>query len=181
MKRHPRNVEFRLISELLKNSHRSDRELAKVLGISQPTVSRIIKRLEEEGYIREYTIIPSFSKLGFHLLGLTFIRIRKELNAEEIENVRAATKERLAMSRFGIVMLERGIGLKYDGVIMCFYRNYSEYTEHHAEISKYPFVELSELAGFLINLDDPIRYRPLTLSILSDYLARAFDESKDQP
>jgi DNA-binding Lrp family transcriptional regulator len=34
------NVELRLISELMQNSRRSDRELARALGISQPTVTR---------------------------------------------------------------------------------------------------------------------------------------------
>lgn len=33
-------VDSKLLYELMKNSRRSDRELAKVLGISQPTVSR---------------------------------------------------------------------------------------------------------------------------------------------
>lgn len=43
-----KDVELKLISELLKNSRRSDRELAKTLGVSQPTVSRTLKRLEKE-------------------------------------------------------------------------------------------------------------------------------------
>jgi len=36
---------LRLLLELLKDSKRSDRELAKVLGVSQPTVSRTRSRL----------------------------------------------------------------------------------------------------------------------------------------
>jgi DNA-binding Lrp family transcriptional regulator len=38
-----------LISKLMKNSRRSDREPSKVLGVSQATVSRIIRKLEKEG------------------------------------------------------------------------------------------------------------------------------------
>ena len=34
-----------LLLELLKDSKRSDRELAKVLGVSQPTVTRMRQRL----------------------------------------------------------------------------------------------------------------------------------------
>lgn len=52
-----KDIEVRIISELMKNSRRSDRELAKAIGVSQPTISRTIKRLEKEGYIREYTMI----------------------------------------------------------------------------------------------------------------------------
>ncbi len=43
-----KDVEFRLVSELMKNSRRSDRELARVLGISQPTVSRMLRKLKKE-------------------------------------------------------------------------------------------------------------------------------------
>jgi len=64
-------VELRLVAELLKNSRRSDRELAKALGVSQPTVSRTMKKLEEQGVIKEYTIVPDFSKLGFQIMGVS--------------------------------------------------------------------------------------------------------------
>jgi hypothetical protein len=37
-----KDVELKLIYELIKNSRRSDRELARVLKVSQPTVSRMI-------------------------------------------------------------------------------------------------------------------------------------------
>ena len=46
-----------MISELMKNFGRSDRELVKATGTSQPTVSRIINRLEKEGIVEEYAMI----------------------------------------------------------------------------------------------------------------------------
>jgi DNA-binding Lrp family transcriptional regulator len=46
-----KDVELKLISELLKDSHRSDRELAKAVGVSQPTVSRLISKLRKETWI----------------------------------------------------------------------------------------------------------------------------------
>ena len=65
-----KDVELRLVSELMKNSRRSDRELAKELGISQPTVSRLISRLQKEGVIKEFTMVPDFCKLGFNLMAI---------------------------------------------------------------------------------------------------------------
>jgi DNA-binding Lrp family transcriptional regulator len=50
-------LDLKLIAELMKNSKQSDRELAKKLGVSQPTVTRTRTRLEKEGYIKEYTLI----------------------------------------------------------------------------------------------------------------------------
>jgi DNA-binding Lrp family transcriptional regulator len=43
-----KDIERRLISELMKNSRRSDRELAKALGTSQPTITRTRGKLERE-------------------------------------------------------------------------------------------------------------------------------------
>jgi DNA-binding Lrp family transcriptional regulator len=77
-----KDVELRLISELMKNCHRSDRELARALGISQPTVTRIRNRLEKEGVVREYAMIPDFRRLGYNLMGVTFFKLAEPLSKE---------------------------------------------------------------------------------------------------
>jgi len=64
-----KDIELRLISELVKNSRRSDRELAKAIGISQPTVSRIRMRLEKQGLI-DYSAVPNLAKLGFEIIAV---------------------------------------------------------------------------------------------------------------
>ncbi|NIO38282.1 winged helix-turn-helix transcriptional regulator, partial [Candidatus Bathyarchaeota archaeon] len=51
-----KELPHQLLRELLKNSKRSDRELAKILGVSQPTVTRTRNRLEKNGMIQDYTI-----------------------------------------------------------------------------------------------------------------------------
>jgi DNA-binding Lrp family transcriptional regulator len=157
----PKDVELRLISELMKNCHRSDRELARAIRVSQPTVSRIRTRLEKEGIIREYTIIPDFSKLGYGMLALTFVRL-KEHYAEGIEKAKMAAREGAQEGRFGSIMLERGIGLGYDGVIVSLYRTYSDYSEHRKAVANFPFVNGSKIDTFIINLHDEVRYRPLS-------------------
>lgn len=49
-----KEVELRLAAELMKNSRRSDRELAKALKVSQPTVSRMRNKLERGSDKRVY-------------------------------------------------------------------------------------------------------------------------------
>ena len=61
----------KLLGELLKNSKQSDRELAKTLNVSQPTISRARHKLEKSGMIKDYTIVPDFKKMGFGLLVIT--------------------------------------------------------------------------------------------------------------
>lgn len=71
-----------VFSELLKNSKISDRDIAKRLNISQPTVTRIRKKLEVSGYISEYTIIPNFPKMGFEIVAFIFFNADRCLGKE---------------------------------------------------------------------------------------------------
>lgn len=121
----PRNIGMKLISELMGNSRRSDRELARILGTSQPTVTRIRTKLEKEGFIREYTMIPDFCRIGYKLIAITFTDVRQILdrkeNPEEEESAKQQREDWLANS---IIMLERGLGLKHTGVILSLHKTY---------------------------------------------------------
>jgi DNA-binding Lrp family transcriptional regulator len=75
-------IDYELLWELVRNSRRSDRELAKVLGISQPTVTRRRTVLERE-LIDGYTTTPKWEKLGFEILAMTFVKIRSEIAAKK--------------------------------------------------------------------------------------------------
>ncbi len=66
-----KDIELNLICELVKNSRRSDRELAKLLGVSQPIVSRIRIKFEKESML-DYTTIPNLAKLGFGIMAIVF-------------------------------------------------------------------------------------------------------------
>jgi len=66
-------IDYKLLFELMKDSHRSDRQLAKALGVSQPTVTRR-RGLLEENYIEGYTIIPKLGKIGFEIAAFTFLK-----------------------------------------------------------------------------------------------------------
>jgi DNA-binding Lrp family transcriptional regulator len=165
-------VEGKLIAELMKDSRRSDRELSKVIGVSQPTVSRMIKRLEKDGYIREYTMVPDFRKLGYELVALTFLKLKKNLTSEETQKARETAREKIKESRFPIVMLERGMGLGYDGVLVGIYESYTSYTEHMNLLRTYSFLETSHMESFLISLSDKIRYRPLTLALIAEHVLK---------
>jgi len=66
----------------MKGSKRSDRELAKVLRVSQPTITRMRRKLEENA-IAEYTIIPNWDALGFELMAVTFVDMRGVSQSKE--------------------------------------------------------------------------------------------------
>lgn len=65
-----------ILLELMKNARRSDRELAKILGVSQPTITRRRSSLEKSGLIENYTLIPRWAKLGYSLMAIILVRVR---------------------------------------------------------------------------------------------------------
>lgn len=53
---------------LLQNPKGSDRGIARKINVSQPTVSRTRYRLEEQGIIQSYEIIPDLKALGYEII-----------------------------------------------------------------------------------------------------------------
>jgi DNA-binding Lrp family transcriptional regulator len=165
-----KDVELRLISELMKNSCRSDRQLAKALGVSQPTVSRAKATLEKEGYISEYTIIPNFKKIGYHLFALTFFSWKQSVSKNEMEEAIKGAQQKAPSWQSNVVLIERGIGLNYDSFMGSFHKDYSSYTKLMSELKKSPYIDLRRMESFIVNLDDEIHYRTLTFSTLAKHL-----------
>jgi DNA-binding Lrp family transcriptional regulator len=171
-----RHAELKLVCELLKNSRRSDRELALAIGVSQPTVSRIIKRLKEEGVIREYTMIPDFAMLGYEIMALTLLNINPAANKQDVEKVLGLTKEEFS----SIIMLEEGLGLGHTGVIMSVHKSYSDYSRFIQDFKKASLTAnvQENLESFLINLNDKVHCYPLTLRALADHILRKNDQKE---
>jgi DNA-binding Lrp family transcriptional regulator len=66
---------LKLLFELMKNAKRSDREIAKIIGVSQPTITRMRQRLEKTAIV-DYTVIPDWTELGFEIMAFTFIKAK---------------------------------------------------------------------------------------------------------
>ena len=164
-----REIEWKILSELMKNSRLSDRELAKKIGSSQPTVTRTRRRLEKEGYIREYTVVPDFAKIGYKILAMTFA-LSRALNKEEAERARKLLADSVKNKQFEFIMLEKGRGLGFDAVIISLHEDYSSYLNVLKWLEQFDFVEVTRTDSFLINLADEVRYRPLTLSSLAKHI-----------
>ena len=167
-----KDVELKLIGELTKNSRRSDRELAKQLQVSQPTVTRIRTRLEKEGVIREYTIIPDFVRLGYQMATVTLAKMKEPPSEEALVEVRRQAREMEKKNPSPTIVSMSGIGCNADYVSIAFHRNYSEYAEYAKFIKLFPQVKVDEIKSFVIDLTDKNHFRYLTMSVFADYLSR---------
>jgi len=167
-----KDIELKLVSELMKNSRRSDRELAKTIGVSQPTVSRMIKKLEKAGVIEEYTMIPNFSKLGFTILTLVFTRMKKEISPDLIVKVRERVREDEKESPSPALMALSGMDCDSDRVLVLLSEDYSTYSRYLSMVKEHPLVEIEGVKSFMIDLTDQGHFRPLTFSSLAKYLEK---------
>lgn len=56
-----------VLNLLMANCKQSDRSIAKSANVSQPTVTRIRQKLEENGIIKGYIAIPDYAKIGYKI------------------------------------------------------------------------------------------------------------------
>ena len=163
-----KETETKLLAELLKNSKKSDREIGKILGVSQPTVSRTRSKLEKDGVIQEYTIIPDFSKLGFELMAITTGRFKVPRTKETMEKATAY------MKKFpNILLSSRAQGMRKDAVIISLHENFTDY-ENFVVTLKSDWANIVEdMESILISLKGFVA-KPFSLK----YLAERINPSK---
>lgn len=114
---------MKLLVELLKNSKRSDRELARVLHSSQPTITRTRQKLEREGLVKGYTIVADWRKLGFEIMAFTFLKMRPEIRSKEISEKVKQYTEKFPFA----IYVAFGEGFGMTGVVVALHGSYREY------------------------------------------------------
>lgn len=70
----PDEIEERLLGLLLENARRSLKELAEQVGMSPPSVAERLRRLEDRGVIRAFTLDLNPRALGYDVQALVRIR-----------------------------------------------------------------------------------------------------------
>jgi len=138
-------VDYELLFELMKNARRSDRTLAKVLHVSQPTVTRKRAHLEKE-LIDGYAAIPKWEKLGYCLFAITFIKIKAAIaTKKKYESVRKTGLEWL-ISQPNIVMAGGCRGMGWDSFTLSFHKSYADYDDWMRNLKL-------EMGDFMENVD----------------------------
>ena len=81
------DIDRRLLKELLRESNRSYRDLAKSIGVSTATVINHAQRLEAAGVIKDYTVRLDHERLGYELTVITEITVSKGKLLETEEEI----------------------------------------------------------------------------------------------
>jgi DNA-binding Lrp family transcriptional regulator len=132
---------IKLLYEMMKNSKRSDRELAKIIGVSQPTITRMRQRLEKTGYIQDYTIIPDLEKLEFEIAAFTFVD----------KNGPDEKADKWIESNPKIVFAATGDGLNgKNSAVISLHKDYTDYSKFISDLRSKVGANIKDIDSFLV-------------------------------
>jgi DNA-binding Lrp family transcriptional regulator len=159
-------IDYKILFELMKDSHRSDRQLAKSLGVSQPTVTRR-RAMLEENFIEGYTVIPKFGQIGFEIAAITFLKSKLKFKTGEEKNQSLQKMREWYMKQPNVILVMDGRGMGWDGVCISLHESFSNFAEfiraHDSELSEW----VIESQTFHADLKAGIMIKPLHLKYLT--------------
>jgi len=162
-----RELDYKLLFELMKNSKRSDRQLAKTLGSSQPTITRSRAFLERE-LIDGYTVIPRWENLGYTILAITFAKTKQALGAEGKYGAAHKRGIKWLMKQPNVIMSGGCRGMGMDGFLISVHKSYSDFDkfmfDHKREMGEF----VVDVQTAIVNLGGSAILKPLHLKYLAE-------------
>ncbi len=151
----------------MKNAKISDRQLAKCLGVSQPTVTRRRARLEKEA-IDGYTTIPKWERLGYEIVSFCFFKCVHVSHAGEHKILHKKCVEWIA-KRPNIIWAGNGIGMGMDCFMVAFHKRYRDYARFVFEMqTSETGYAVSERQSFLVSIPELEATKPFHLKYLAE-------------
>jgi DNA-binding Lrp family transcriptional regulator len=136
----------KLLLEMIQNSRRSDRQLARALKVSQPTVTRKRAILEKEGYIKEYTLIPDLTKLEYDFVALTFLSFAED-KPELFDKAREWTK-----NQSSVLFAADGQGFGMNSIMVSAHKSYGDYSRLITRLREDWQPNLRKVESFIVSL-----------------------------
>ena len=159
-------IDYKILFELMKDSHRSDRQLAKALEVSQPTVTRRRAMLEEK-YIEGYSVIPKFGQIGFEIAAITFLKSKLKY-ATGGEKTQALQKmKEWYMKQANVILAMDGRGMGWDTVCISLHENFENFAQFIRTLDSELSEWVVESQTFNADLKGGIMIKPFHLKYLS--------------
>ena len=123
-------IDFQILRMLQENSRAKYREIADALGIAIGTVHNRIKRLEDEGVFKAYTVMVDPTKVGYDLTAVILIQAEGPYLAE--------VEKEFAKSDYAVCVYD--ITGDFDIAVIARFKNRSVLNNAIKEILKMPHV-----------------------------------------
>ncbi len=139
-------LDARILDEIVKNGRVTLTELAKRVKAPRTTLTSRFRKLIDSGYIRGFTAILNFKKLGYNLTAFVLVQIRRGKPAQGKSNqemfIDKITKESENRSDLPWVEEAHIITGDYDILLKVRARNMDELTKFLiTELAQHPDVE----------------------------------------
>jgi len=159
-------IDYKILFELMKDSHRSDRQLAKSLGVSQPTVTRR-RAMLEDNFIEGYTVIPKFGQIGFEIAAFTLLKSKLKFKTGDEKAEALKKMKEWYLKQPNVIMVLDGRGMGWDSVCISLHENFSNFAgfirAHDSELSEW----VVESQTFHADLKGGIVIKPFHLKYLA--------------
>ena len=160
-----KEIDYKILYELMKNSKTSDRQLAKKVGVSQPTVTRRRVMLEEKA-IAGYTAIPKWDKLGYQILAIILVRAKLQFAAGERMKEAFDASMKWLEEQPNVIMAGQCRGMGFTGFMVSIHKTYADFdafmNEHRRQLGSF----LENVQTILTNLSGAGMLRPLHFKYL---------------
>lgn len=160
------NKMMRLLLEYLKDSSRSDMEIAKVLGVSQATVSGLKKKLIKKGFVTHFSAIPDLAKMGYEIMAFSLVKFNIKEVMKHLPEIEKMAKT-WVKSHPEILFDSRVEGMEIDSVTISVHKNYAAYKDFLVQNKRTWGKFMSEVHFILVDLNGQIN-KPLSFEYLAE-------------
>lgn len=151
----------------MRNSKISDRQMAKKLGVSQPTITRRRNRLEKE-VIDGYTAIPQWKKLGYEILAITLVKATLKLGSENKVSEAIKKSQNWLKKHPNVIFGAECRGMGMTGVMFSLHKNYTAFDSFMANHRLQLGHLMEDIQTIIVNLTGETIHRSLHLKYLAE-------------
>lgn len=141
------DIDRKLLGEMLKDSKRSFRELARAIGVSAATVINHVQRLESAGVIKDYTVRLDHERLGYELTVITEITVSKGKLLETEEEIAKISNACAVYDVTGLT----------DAMVIAKFKSRSDLSDFTKKLLAMPYVERTNTHVVLTTMKEDFR------------------------
>lgn len=144
-------VDRKILTEYLRDARFSYREVAKRVGIAVGTVLSRVRRMEEGGVIKGYSVILDYEILGYELTAISEVTVSK---GRLLEMEKEIAKLPNTCGVYDVTGLT-------DAIIIAKFKNRRELSAYTKALLSMPFIERTNTHLVLTTVKEDFRLRPL--------------------
>jgi DNA-binding Lrp family transcriptional regulator len=113
-----------ILDELMKDSRKTTKSIARDLGIPRATVHDRIGRMEERGVIRKYTAVPDYGQLDLGVTAFVLVQFEPEKGvsqrdtADDIASIEGISEVHMISGEYDMLLKTRGSSMEEIGKLV---------------------------------------------------------------